>query len=48
MGEEFEDEGRGDLVWGIGYADVEVWEVFGFDEIANDDVQFSLFWPENE
>lgn len=37
MGEEFEDEWRGDLVRCVRDADVEIGEV-GFDEIADDDL----------
>ena len=43
MGEEAEDEGGGDLVGCIGDADVEVGQI-GFDKVADDDFEFTLFW----
>lgn len=43
VGEEAEDERGGDLVGGVGDADVEVGEG-GFDEVADYDFEFALFW----
>lgn len=42
--EEAEDEGRGDLVWCVGDADVEVRER-GLYEVADDDLQLALLRP---
>ena len=39
--EEFEDEGRGDLVWHVGHAHVEERQV-GLDRISDEHLQFRL------
>lgn len=42
--EQAEDERRGDLVGRVGDADVEVGQL-GFDEVADDDLEFALLGP---
>lgn len=43
VGEEAEDQGRGDLVGGVGYTDVEVGEGC-FDEVTDHDFELALLW----
>lgn len=45
MRKQAKDEGRRNLIGCVGYADIEIGQV-SFDEVANDNVKFSLFRSE--
>lgn len=45
MRKQAKDKGRRDLIWCVGYADIEIGQV-RFDKITNDNVEFSLFRSE--